>query len=172
MPDIHAAIDYLQDLPLYQTEKPFWCFLPPDHPAPGPDTQRTDNLEFEPHHNLKITDIRTKAAEISLEAYGFEVLSHTSALSEIASLADVDRYKAETRELLRARLGPASFVKCYDLKLRKNVPFPRREVDMNDPLHVEGPARGAHVGMRLTRHITPGLGSSANIFPRGNRRPI
>jgi hypothetical protein len=77
------------------------------------------------------------------------VLSHTSALTKIASLEDVDRYKVETRQLLQTRFGPTSLVKCYDSKLRKNIPFPRREVDMNDPLHVEGPARGVHVGMGL-----------------------
>jgi len=35
-------------------------------------------------------------------------------------------------------------VKCYELRLRKNVLFQRAQLDLNDPLLVEGPARGVH----------------------------
>ncbi|KAI9785983.1 MAG: hypothetical protein M1839_008249 [Geoglossum umbratile] len=153
MPDVYANIDYLEDLELYKTEKPYWCFLPP-HDGFDPDRQRVDNLEFEVRHDIKITDIRSIGkGKIGLESHGFEVLSHTTGVSELTSIDAVEVYKAETEQLLKERLG-AVFVKCYDLKLRKNIPFYRSQFDINDPLHMEGPARGAHVGMNCS--LIPG----------------
>jgi len=55
----------------------------------------------------------------------------------------VEAYKRETERLLTEALG-ATHVKCYDLRLRKNIIFQRTEFDLNNPLHTEGPARGAH----------------------------
>ena len=60
-------------------------------------------------------------------------------------MQDALTYKSETEQLLQDVLG-ASFVKCYDFILRKNIEFRRSEYDLNDLLHTEGPARGAHNG--------------------------
>ena len=102
-------------------------------------------MEFESRENIEITDIRPFKDNIQLEEYGFQVLSHASQVSEFASVDDVQKYKSETERMLQDVLG-ASFVKCYDLILRKNIPFRRSQFDVNDPLHAEGPARGAHNG--------------------------
>ena len=134
---------YLQDLELYQTEKPYWCFLPPQEGF-DPDKQRVDNLEFE-GHNVAISDIRGLKGDVSLESYGFQVLSHDTEVSSFTSADAVEAYKRETELLLKGALG-ATYVKCYDLRLRKNIVFQRTEFDLNNPLHTEGPARGAHNG--------------------------
>lgn len=76
---------------------------------------------------------------------GFQVLNDTTKISRFGALEDVARYKSETEELLRKSLG-AVYVKCYDMALRKNILFNRTEYDLNDPLHTEGPVRGAHNG--------------------------
>jgi hypothetical protein len=110
-----------------------------------PDHERLDNLEFETRENIEITDIRPFKESIQLEEYGFEVMSHTSKISEFISVQDVQHYKSETEQMLRDALD-ASFVKCYDFILRKNVLFQRSQIDLNDLLHIEGPARGAHNG--------------------------
>lgn len=135
---------YLQDLPLYQTVKPYWCSLPPSEEF-DPDRQRVDNLEFE-SRLTHITDIRGLDEKPQAEINGFEVLNHTTEIESFTSPEDVRKYKTETEELLSKRLG-AVHVKCYDLALRKNIIFNRTEFDLNDPLHTEGPVRGAHNGL-------------------------
>jgi hypothetical protein len=134
---------YLQNLELYETEKPYWCFLPPREGF-DPHEQRVDNLEFE-RHEVAITDIRGLRDHVSLENYGFQVLSHDTGVSNFTSPAAAEAYKRETEQLLMKALG-AMHVKCYDLRLRKNVIFERTQFDLNDPLHIEGPAQGAHNG--------------------------
>lgn len=108
-----------------------------------PDQERLDNLEFETRENIEITDIRPFKDSVQLEKYGFQVLSHASGVSEFLSVEDAQEYKSETERTLRDVFN-ASFVKCYDLILRKNVLFNRTQFDLNDCLHTEGPARGAH----------------------------
>ena len=127
-------------------EKPYWCLLSPQDGI-DPDSRRLDNLEFE-SRDIEITDTRPFKDSIQLEEYGFQVLSHTSEVSEFASVDDVQKYKSETERMLRDVLG-APFVKCYDLILRQNIPFHRSQFDLNDQLHTEGPARGAHNGKLL-----------------------
>ena len=83
--------------------------------------------------------------DVSLESYGFQVLSHDTEVSNFTSADAVEAYKRETERLLTEALG-ATHVKCYDLRLRKNIIFQRTEFDLNNPLHTEGPARGAHNG--------------------------
>lgn len=78
---------------------------------------------------------------------GFQVLNHTTKISRFEAPEDVSRYKSETEELLRESLG-AVYVKCYDTTLRKNILFNRTQYDLKDPLHTEGPVRGAHNGIR------------------------
>lgn len=144
MPEVHATLQYLQDLPLYETEKPYWCLLPP-HEGFDPNKQRVDNLEFESRPDICIRDITESSEVLNLDTCGFEVLSHHSKLSSLESAEDVDAYKVETEALLRDKLG-ADFVKCYEVRIRKNTRFDRDQYDMNDPLLIEGPATGAHNG--------------------------
>jgi hypothetical protein len=110
-----------------------------------PDEERLDNLEFETRENMEITDIRPFKDHVRLEQYGFQTLFHASNIFDFASVDDVEEYKSGTEQMFRDFLS-ATF-KCYDFVLRKNVPFPRGQIDLNDPLHTEGPARGAHNGI-------------------------
>jgi len=142
MPSVQATLEYLQRLPLYDEEKPYWCFLQP-HEGFDPDTQRVDNLEFEDHSNIKIGDIRELDEPVKIDDCGFEVLEHHSKFTRFDEANQVEQYRLETEELLKERLG-AIHVKCYDHRLRKNIPHQRTEFDLNDPLLREGPARGVH----------------------------
>ena len=72
MPDVQATIEYLQRLPLYEEEKPYWCFLPP-HEGFDPDEQRVDNLEWEDHSDITIKDIRENRSQFRIDDCGFEV---------------------------------------------------------------------------------------------------
>jgi hypothetical protein len=144
MPSVQASIEYLQKLALYEEEKPYWCFLPPSEDF-DPDAQRVDNLEFKDYPNIQIKDIRELNAAPKIGDCGFEVLSHQSKFSKFDQPDHVFQYVSETEQLLKDKIG-AVYVRCYDSRLRKNVAFQRTQLDLNDPLLTEGPARGAHNG--------------------------
>jgi hypothetical protein len=135
---------YLQDLPLYKTVKPYWGLRAP-RDGFDPDHDRVDNLEFETCDGIRIKDIRSLEKNVKLKEYGFQVLSHASRISAFTEPNEVAQYKSETEQMLQTVFA-ASFVKCYDLILRKNVAFKRTRIDLKDLLHTEGPARGAHSG--------------------------
>lgn len=144
MPSVQATLEYLQDLEIYEHEKPYWVFLQP-RDGFDPDRQRLDNLEFEERHNINLHDIRELDVEPALDESGFQVLQHQSKFSTFESQASIKDYRSETEALLKETLG-AVYVKCYDSRLRKNVVFERTELDLNDLLSPEGPARGVHNG--------------------------
>lgn len=144
MPSVQASLEYLQRLPLYEYEKPYWCFLAP-HEGFDPDTQRVDNLEFEDYPGIDIEDLRELEKPALMEDCGFEVLKHESKFIQFDDADQLEQYRVETEELLKERLD-AVYVKCYDHRLRKNIPQQRMELDLLDPLVVEGPARGVHNG--------------------------
>jgi hypothetical protein len=147
MPDVKADLEYLADIPLYATEKPYLCLLSPSDGF-DPETDRADNLEYEIHHGITITDMRDRA-DITIASHGFQILNHTSEFPDLESVRDVDSYKRETEQLLQESLG-AAYVCCYDLRKRRNQVFDRTQFDVYDPLMEEGPAKGAHNGKYST----------------------
>jgi hypothetical protein len=145
MPDVKASIEYLQKLPLYETEKPYYALLAPKE-GYDPDAKRLDNLEYEVHDDVTITDMR--GLQPTLGDFGFEVLRHESGHLGLETRDECEEYRRETEGMLRERLG-AVFVKCYEVRKRENIPIVRDVMDYNDPLLIEGPAKGAHNGMVL-----------------------
>jgi len=89
-------------------------------------------------------------SDLSIERNGFQSIKHTSKVPEIKTLENVEAYKLETEELLRDVLD-AEFVRSYDLRMRKNEPISRSLWDLNDPLLLERPARGVHIGTYILR---------------------
>jgi hypothetical protein len=144
MPAVESSLEYLRNLPLYEEEKPYWCFKQPEEGF-DPNKQRLDNLEFEHYPGIHIQDIRECKADAHIDDCGFQVLSHKSRFDRFDKASDFQEYKAETEWLLRRHMN-AVYVKTYDWRLRKNVLFHRQEMDLNDPLVAEGPARGVHNG--------------------------
>ncbi|KAG4441814.1 hypothetical protein IFR05_002678 [Cadophora sp. M221] len=104
--------------------------------------QRLNNLEFETHENIPINDLRDLTKNADINDCGFQVVSHLSSFCGFESTEHIQDYRVETEQLLKGTLG-AVYVKCYDSVLRKNVTFERDTIDLGDPLHIEGPARGA-----------------------------
>lgn len=105
-------------------------------------------MEFEEHSNITIQDLRELDVAPEIDDHGFEVFTHESKfmLFDHADAAEqVKKYKLETEELLKERLG-AVYAICYDHRLRKNVPYHRKQYDLKDPLLREGPAQGVHNG--------------------------
>jgi hypothetical protein len=146
MPPNLAEIEFLADLPLYYIEKPYLCLLSPDQKI-DPDQVRLDNLEFEKRSNIHIEDIR-EHPELRLEECGFEYVQHKTAISSFTHPSDVDAYKRETEDLLKDRFAAVK-VLTYELRLRKNQEFRRKQFDLNEKLLLEGPAKGAHNGKSI-----------------------
>jgi hypothetical protein len=116
MPDITASLEFLADIPLYDEEKPFLALMPPLDGF-DPNVQRTDNLEWEIHHNVPITDIRDRGQEFTIERCGFLVANHTSQHLALDSVESLRAYRKETEELLHKTLG-ATHVVCYEHRVR------------------------------------------------------
>ncbi|KAH6690775.1 hypothetical protein BKA61DRAFT_715511 [Leptodontidium sp. MPI-SDFR-AT-0119] len=142
MPQVNATLEYLQNLPLYGEEKPYWCFFAPREGL-NLNVQRLDNLEFEARENIPINDLRHTSKKADINECGFQVVSHLSKFSSFNNTEKIEDYRVETEQLLKNTLG-ALYVKCYDSVLRKNVVFERDTIDLGDTLHIEGPARGVH----------------------------
>ncbi|KAH9205980.1 hypothetical protein DL95DRAFT_489082 [Leptodontidium sp. 2 PMI_412] len=142
MPQVNATLEYLQNLPLYGEEKPYWCFFAPREGL-NLNVQRLDNLEFEARENIPINDLRHTSKKADINEYGFQVVSHLSKFSSFDSSEKIKGHRVETEQLLKNTLG-SLYVKCYDLVLRKNVVCKRDTIDLGDTLHIEGPARGVH----------------------------
>jgi len=142
MPDIQASLEFLADIPRYEIEKPYLALVPP-RPGFDPDTERMDNLEWETHEDIAIKDIRGQFDTLTIDQCGFQVMQHCTKVAEFERVEELRAYREETEALLRDTLQ-ASYVLCYDLKLRKNSSFQRDVIDLNDPFLVEGPAKGAH----------------------------
>lgn len=146
-------LEYIKDLPLYDEEKPYWCFVSPRADF-DPDSQRLDNLEFA-EHSVELLDLRGREAQAKLDERGFEIAYHESQCLQFETIPQIEAYKRETEEHLSDFLG-AVFVKCYDSCLRKNVTFERSQFDIADPLLKQGPAQGVHIGKNV--QITDEIG--------------
>src|SRR4051794_34638493 len=100
MPSVRVSLEYLQRLPLYELEKPYWCFLAP-HDSFDPDIQRVDNLEFEEHSGIEVRDIRDLEKPPLIEDGGFEVLKHESKFAHFEHTDQLEQYRLETEKLLK-----------------------------------------------------------------------
>jgi hypothetical protein len=104
MPSVKASLEFLQRLPLYEVEKPYWCFVSPQSGI-DPDQERQDNLEFEHHSDIVINDIRDRINDYKIGDCGFEVLSHETNITDFKTEDNIEDYRKETEDLLKETLG-------------------------------------------------------------------
>jgi hypothetical protein len=151
MATVAVRLDFLAKSSLYKTEKPY-LLLPSPEQNLDPDVDRLSNLEFEAHDGIVVENMRSTSPK--LDVFGFEYLQHTFAVDHFDQESHIEDYRAETQQMLRERFG-AEKVVTYDIGLRKNQDYARKSFDVNDPLLVEGPAKGAHTGEHKSRPGTP-----------------
>lgn len=113
MPDLTTSINYLADLELYKTEKPYACIISPSHST---ENIETSNLEFEKRPGIHVTDIRGKESEYSVESSGFVVITHQTQLITVSTWDEIHEYKRETEEVL-SKWFDAEVVFCFDVKV-------------------------------------------------------
>ena len=96
-------------------------------------------FDFEAHV-VPISDMREIAGALSVDHEGFELLKHTTAVSDLYDDDAVEQtYISEIEALLRRRFG-ASRVVIFDVKRRSDG-----ESGAQNPEGLGGPARRAHV---------------------------
>lgn len=144
MPDIEARLDFLEDLPLYNDETPYF-YLPGKGEDVDPDDERLTNLAFRTESRIVVQDMRNMK-HLRFDNCGFEyVKHHVSNVHDFVSATEVDLYISETALFLKQHFC-AERVVTYDLHLRKNEEFACKEFDFNDKLQVESPVKAAHNG--------------------------
>lgn len=152
MPSITASIEYLADIDLYKTEKP-WSGLLIGGKKHFNSGQRLDNIELT-YHDCDVQDVRENQ-DLPFDKTGFQLYKQKSpTLSEFDTIEKLETHQAEMAAFLTEKLD-AVYVKTYDCHTRLNVDKTEDKVDVMDLLNVDAPARGAHNGrpIRMSRMI-------------------
>lgn len=112
MPDLITSIDFLANIPLYDTEKPYAVLVSVhDH-----ENTVTNNLVFEKHDGIKVTDIRGREDEFTLEKAGFQVIPYKSSIVSLETNEELHEYQRETATYLK-NFFKAEFVHTWDVKV-------------------------------------------------------
>jgi len=91
----------------------------------------------------KVTDLRGKEKDFSLDTAGFKILHHKSLLSSFTSVEEIEVYRSETEACLEKEFE-ADRVFCFDVKLRLNRRPDNILMDLRDKTLMDIPAQGAH----------------------------
>ncbi|KAH7371246.1 hypothetical protein BKA66DRAFT_572982 [Pyrenochaeta sp. MPI-SDFR-AT-0127] len=103
MPSIHASLPYLEDLPLYQVEKPYTVIQAAGTQQDEIDNEKTSNLQVK-YANVTIHDTREHSHDLNIEMNGFVLLQHKTELVDFDSPANNHLYKCQTEQFLRKML--------------------------------------------------------------------
>lgn len=164
MTNVQSRLDFLADLDLYQTQRPF-VFTPGQEFERLIDTQEEKlNTIHLSNEEVTLYDIRGKDG-FSLQESGFEVVLDETRNSSLDFMPEDarDDYARETEEFWMKHLG-AEYVFCYNVKvgpceactftrqlingllqLRRNGYWdPDEPVDLVSRGWLEPPARGIH----------------------------
>lgn len=110
-----ASMNFIADIPLYHSEKPFNCQA---KDLPGGEIT---NLVFETNSGIPVQDVRGRQNEFTLKEHGFMFVNHESQVkSEVGSMDFIHQYLEETIGLLKQQFQ-ADKVICYDLRVRLEV---------------------------------------------------
>ncbi|KAK7422004.1 hypothetical protein QQZ08_009725 [Neonectria magnoliae] len=149
-----ASMNFIADLPLYHSEKPYNC---QSKDLPGGEIT---NLIFETNSGIVVQDVRGRQNEFTLKEHGFMFLDHESQVkAEVGSMDFIYQYLEETIALLKGQFQ-ADKVICYDLRIRRNVAKEEVTGDKNDratamfavqDVHVDQTLNGGY--QRIKRHI-------------------
>jgi hypothetical protein len=123
--EIVAPLSFLEDLPRYETEKPYYALLRPpvDFDVANATSEQlealpvTNNLDF-CHKTVPLLNIRGRESDFKLEECGFEVKPHTSAfVDNVMTVVDaVSAYQRETESLLQERFN-AEHTCCFEARV-------------------------------------------------------
>lgn len=113
MPDLIASIDHLADIPLYEEEKPYVVLVATDRHG----YHKTHNLVFETHNGIKITDVRGRDDEFTLDKTGFVVMPHRINVTDLETEDGLRQYQQETATHLKQYFH-AEYVHTWEVKVQ------------------------------------------------------
>ncbi|KAI0379251.1 hypothetical protein F5Y04DRAFT_290464 [Hypomontagnella monticulosa] len=159
LPTVEAKVEFIRDLPLYQSEKPYYVAGPLD---PADEHLRT-NARFEKKY-VKFHDLRGHENMFSLKQHGFEFIVNSDASTgTLHNLTEhnVEAYARDTVQLLKGLFG-TDHCWCYSYKFRSSADFNRPPgVPTGDRRLPDEPATKAHIDhtleggfRRIRRHLT------------------
>ncbi|TPX14160.1 uncharacterized protein E0L32_000554 [Thyridium curvatum] len=172
MLDVQSKLEFLADLDLYKTQRPF-IFTPGQDSEKQIDTGEhnlnTVELQYE---TVTLLDIRHEPG-YKMQECGFELVANEMQNTGLNFLEESARnqYACETEEFWVKHLN-AEYALCYDVKLRRNGFWdPDEPVDLLKRGWLEPPARGIHVDLTfeqapvlITKHLT-GRGQQQYLKP-------
>ncbi|KAK0710740.1 hypothetical protein B0H67DRAFT_264119 [Lasiosphaeris hirsuta] len=149
-----AAIKFLADSPLYETQKPYQLY------RSAQDGSDVSNLIFHEQRNVPIRNTRGHENQFKLSTHGFRWLKMPSRV-QAAPGTDlyIQEYLAESLELVAKLMNPDKII-GYDCRTRKNVPQSEIRGDRKSrttpvpaapEAHVDQTAAGAW--RRIMRHL-------------------
>lgn len=110
--DVETGLHYLQRLPLYEKEKPYYINWPV---FDTPEVEQT-NLSHERFDGIQIHDIRGEEEKFKMDVQGFQLVKHKTSLSNDDFEDDTavrEKYYPEMAELAQETLG-ASLVYIFE----------------------------------------------------------
>lgn len=113
MPSVHTTLDFLANLPRYETEKPFQAFPLADHLPADLEPSSLSNVEFHPQ-KVEIHDLRN-GGDFNLSTSGFQLITDKVTSAKIDTIEAMEKYKADIEKIIYNIVG-ADFVKCFDCK--------------------------------------------------------
>ena len=130
---LYVSMSAIEDLPLYDIEKPFELWYPAE-----PQFPRT-NCKFVDHTNVPVKDARTSLDGLTLDTAGFQFVHHKSQSLPKAGHggihggdAGLEAYLNETITLVRDHLE-AETVLCYDWRVSNRKCRGRRSLTNEVP---------------------------------------
>lgn len=113
MGEVQTNLEFLIDLPLYQTEKPY-MIQPSVEDKLDPSDPKLHNIEWE-LRPVVVRDIRG-SIPLPIETTGFSMINHISQKTSFANVFGKEEYRQETAQCLKKMLG-AEAVQCYDCRV-------------------------------------------------------
>jgi hypothetical protein len=120
MPKVVTGVTFLQDLPLYLREKPYYVLLAQKDDK-DENTHQISNLQFEEISGIEILDLRQATGDFSLETSGFQLFPFKSAHLPVDNHYQVEAYRAETEAFLRNEFDALKVI-CWEIRV---MPQPR-----------------------------------------------
>lgn len=112
--DIHAHIDFIANLPLYESEKPFFVYPPVTQDRSISNEEDLSNVQWETHA-VPVQTMR-RVAVPDFDQSGFKYLEHQSSTLPTSARSNAREYQKETEAVLQDHFQ-AELVKCYIYKV-------------------------------------------------------
>ncbi|KAK3900188.1 hypothetical protein C8A05DRAFT_17481 [Staphylotrichum tortipilum] len=151
---IFASISFLNDNPVFATEKPYISLLPSDGAYP------TTNCTFSSRSPTRVVDRRATLSSLSLETDGFVVLSHSLRFPTLGTAVNAPyppgrllEYLREVTDVAKEYLGAEKGV-CFDWRFRKASPQDSVDGFDDDPID-------------RSMHIRPAYKAHSDLSPQG-----